>query len=266
MRNVGSYWLGIADDWNGWPIAGVLLALLLAYGVVVWRCLPSPADGHGPLPVRLTRLVAVLAGVLLIGLVAPGALLALKDPLARVPRMLVFVGPLLASVQLQIVSAASRAHRSRPVSRLHALPLAAVVAVAWLQIVFAYAYGHAFAAQAEFEAGRLSRMVDGISRLQQRQGDAKATELSFVGGMPKSPVLLNTQRKFPLVDRLVPRLINDDWAWGWKQLQLHGIDLGRSRLRQEDLGEAFCRDRDTAECTSEYSIQIRDRALLVRIK
>ena len=266
MRNVGSYWLGIADDWNGWPIAGVLLALLLAYGVVVWRCLPSPADGHGPLPVRLTRLVAVLAGVLLIGLVAPGALLALKDPLARVPRMLVFVGPLLASVQLQIVSAASRAHRSRPVSRLHALPLAAVVAVAWLQIVFAYAYGHAFAAQAEFEAGRLSRLVDGISRLQQRQGDAKATELSFVGGMPKSPVLLNTQRKFPLVDRLVPRLINDDWAWGWKQLQLHGIDLGRSRLRQEDLGEAFCRDRDTAECTSEYSIQIRDRALLVRIK
>lgn len=266
LQNAGSYWLAIAEDWNRWPIAGVLVGLLLSYGLVVWWSLPSPADGHSPLPLRLTRLVAVLSGVLLIGLVAPGALLALKDPLARVPRMLVFVGPLLASLQLQIVSGGARARRCASFPGLRALPMAAVLAVAWLQIVVAYAYGHAFAAQADFEAGRLSRLVDGISRLQQRQGDARATELSFVGGMPKSPVLRNTRRKFPLIDRLVPRLINEDWAWGWKQLQLHGIDLGRSRLRQEDLDEAFCRDRDKATCTSEYTLQIRNRALLVRIK
>ncbi len=266
LHNAGAYWLAIVDDWNRGPAAGVLVALLLAYGVVVWWSLPSQADGRSALSLRLARLLAVLGAVLLIGLASPGALLALQDPLAQVPRMLLFVGPLLASLQLQIVSGASRAGRSAPIPGLRALPMAAVLAVAWVQIVFAFAYGHAFAAQAEFEAGRLSRLVDGISRLQQRQGDTRATELSFVGGMPKSPVLRNTDRKFPLVDRLVPRLINDDWSWGWKQLQLHGIDLRRSRLRQEDRTDAYCGDRDTAECTSEYSIQMRDRALLVRIK
>lgn len=266
LHNAGAYWLAIFDDWNRWPIAVAPVALVLAYGVVVWRSLPHRPDGPSALPQRLARLFAVLGALLLIGLAAPGALLALQDPLEGVPRMLLFVGPLLAALQLQIVSAASRSSSGGLGPVLRALTLAAVLAVAWLQIVVAYAYGHAFDAQAEFEAGRLSRLVDGISRLQQRQGEARARELSFVGGMPRSPVLRNTRRKFPLVDRLVPRLIKDDWAWGWKQLALHGIDLRRSRVRQEDRTDAFCRDRQTAECTSEYTIQIRDRALLVRIR
>lgn len=253
LHNAAAYWLAIADDWNQGPFVGLLLSLVLAYALVVWRG-------------RVLRLVGVLAAVLLIGLLAPGALLVLEDPQANVPRMLLFAGPLLASVMLQIVAGASRLRRGGSSRALQALPLAAVLAVAWAQIVFAYAYGHAFAAQAEFEAGRLSRLVDGIARLQQRQGEARATELSFVGGMPKSPVLRNTQKKFPLVDRLVPRLINDDWAWGWKQLELHGIELDRSELRQQDLSGNVCRDPQTAECTTEYTLQIRDRSLLVQIR
>jgi hypothetical protein len=252
LRNSWAYWLAIVDDWNQWPLAGMFLALALAYTVVARR--------------SLARLACILVCLLLIAALAPGALLALKDPLNGVPRMLVFVGPLFASLQLQIVSSLSRSTRDEMSASLRALPLAAVLAFAWFQIVFAYAYGHAFAAQAEFEAGRLSRLVDGISRLQQRQGQNQAAELSFVGRMPRSPVLRNTQRKFPLVNRLVPRLISDDWAWGWKQLQLHGIDLKRSRLLQQDLTGAFCGDLRTSECTSEYTIQIQARTLLVQIK
>ena len=266
LHNSWAYWLAIHDDWNQWPLSGILLALILAYVHAIWRSLPGLGPDGAPLKTQLIRLTGLLACVLLIGALAPGALLALKDPLDGVPRMLVFVGPLLASLQLQIIASTTKPTRSGTPSNLKALTLAAVLAVAWLQIVFAYAYGHAFAAQREFEAGRLSRLVDGISRLQWRQGESPATEMSFVGGMPRSPVLRNTQRKFPLVNRLVPRLIHEDWSWGWKQIELHGIELGRSKSRQQDLTGSFCRDRQTSECTSEYTIQIKNQTLLVQIK
>lgn len=267
LSNSWAYWAEIVDDWNSWPLAGLCLGLALAsISVVVWRSLVGPPQGVIPWRARLSRLAGMLACLPLIGAVAPGALLALQDPLASVPRVLLFVGPLLASLQLQIVASASRSSRDQMPASLRALSLAAVLAAAWLQIVFAYAYGHAFAAQAEFEAGRLSRLVDGISRLQQRQGQSQAAALSFVGSMPRSPVLTNTQHKFPLINRLVPRLIRDDWAWGWKQLQLHGIDLKRSKSRQQDLTGSFCGDLRTSECTSEYTIQIQGRTLLVQIK
>jgi hypothetical protein len=255
-------------------LAGLFLALGLAYAGMVWQALPSgfggvsrPWSGRWAWP-RLGRLLTLLAAVALIALVSPGALLALEDPLVRTPRMLLFLGPFLAALNLQIVAAARRL-RWPPggFSKLvRSAQLTAVLAFAWLLVVVAYAYGHAFAAQAEFEAGRISRLVDGIGRLQQRQGEAAATELSFVGGMPRSPVLRNTQLKFPLIDRLVPRLINDDWAWGWKQLELHGVELGRSRLRQEDLTDGYCGNPATAECSSEFALQVQGKALLVRIK
>jgi hypothetical protein len=268
LQNAGSFWRAIYDDWNGWPLAGLVLALGLAYALMVWQSLPT-TSGSGSRPwLRLRRLLAVLAAVVVISLVSPGALLAMKDPLVRLPRMLLFVGPFLAALNLQILAGVGRLPQCHGgfSSLIRSAQLAAVIAFAWLLVVFAYAYGHAFAAQAEFEAGRISRLVEGVDRLQQRQGGAGANEMSFVGVMPQSPVLRNTQKKFPLVNRLVPRLIADDWWWGWKQLQLHGVNLGQSRQQQGDLTDAYCRDPATAECTAEFSLQVQGKALLVRIK
>jgi hypothetical protein len=268
LQHAWLYWRVIYDDWNGWPIAGLFIALGLAYAAVVWQSLPIPADRGGiPWARRPTSFVVVLATVVVIALVSPGALLALEDPLTNVPRVLLFVGPFLAALNLQIMAGITVLSQGSGSYRcIRTAQQTAVVAFAWLLVVFSYAYGHAFAAQADFENGRLARLVDGIARLQQRQGSARATSLSFVGGMPKSPVLLNTQRKFPLVDRLVPRLINDDWPWGWQQLKLQGVDLDRSHLQQEDLSDAYCQERRTAECTAEYNLQIQGDALLVRMK
>lgn len=272
VQHAWLYWRVIYDDWNGWPIAGLFIALGLAYASVVWQSLPIPVDRGGvSWARRLAGMVVVLAAVVVIALVSPGALLALVDPLTNVPRVLLFVGPFLSALNLQIMAGMTVLRKGSGSFRcIRNAQQTALLAIAWLLIVFAYAYGHAFAAQADFENGRIARLVDGISRLQQRQGNARATVLSFVGGMPKSPVLLNTQRKFPLVDRLVPRLINDDWAWGWQQLKLHGVDLRRSNHQPEDLqadlSDAFCHERRTAECTSEYNLKVRGDVLLVRIK
>ncbi|MCE2836985.1 MAG: hypothetical protein LW834_08470, partial [Cyanobium sp. 49614_E6] len=262
LRHALEFWQIIFADWSRWPISVPWLLLLLAYAVVVWVAVGRWPMGRGGKPAGRWRQMAcsvlVLAAVALIALISPGALLGLEDPLARAPRLLLFLGPLLSAVALQIVAGTTQL-------RWRLLPRAALVSLAWLMVVVAYAYGHATSTQAIYEQGRISRLIDGISRLQVRQPEARLTAIRFVGGMPQSPVLRNSQTKFPLLDRLVPRLINDDWSWGRTQLQFHGLKLERSQLEPGAFPDGPCVPSPTTACSSEYSLQVRDGNLLVRM-
>jgi hypothetical protein len=256
------FWRIIFADWSRWPISVPWLLLLLAYAVVVWIAVGRWTMGRGGKAAGRWRQMAcsvlVLAAVALIALISPGALLGLEDPLARAPRLLLFLGPLLSAVALQIVAGTTQL-------RWRVIPRAALASLAWLLVVVAYAYGHATASQAIYEQGRISRLIDGITRLQVRLPEARLTAIRFVGGMPQSPVLRNSQTKFPLLDRLVPRLINDDWSWGRTQLQFHGLKLERSQLEPGAFPEGPCVTSETTACSSEYSLQVRDGTLLVRM-
>ncbi|MDM7936629.1 MAG: glucosyltransferase domain-containing protein [Cyanobium sp. CZS 48M] len=258
LRHALEFWRILLDDWSRWPISVPWFLLLLAYAVVVWIAVgrgPKASRGH---PVRLACTALVLGAVALIALVSPGALLGLEDPLARVPRLLLFLGPLLSALALQIVAGSAQL-------RWSLIPRSAVAALAWLLVVVAYAYGHATSAQAIYEDGRISRLISGISRLQARWPEGKITAIRFEGGMPQSPVLRNSQTKFPLLDRLIPRLINDDWSWGRKQLQFHGLALERSRLEPGAFRDEPCIPSDSSACSAEYSLQVQDGTVLVRM-
>ena len=262
LRHALEFWQIIFADWSRWPISVPWLLLLLAYAVVVWVAVGRWMMGRGGKPAgrwrQMASSVLVLAAVALIALISPGALLGLEDPLAQAPRLLLFLGPLLSAVALQIVAGTTQL-------RWRVIPRAGLASLAWLLVVVAYAYGHATATQAIYEQGRISRLIDGISRLQVRLPEARLTAIRFVGGMPQSPVLRNSQTKFPLLDRLVPRLINDDWSWGRTQLQFHGLKLERSQLEPGAFPDGPCVPSQTTACSSEYSLQVRDGTLLVRM-
>ncbi len=258
LRHALEFWRVLFDDWSRWPISVPWLLLPLAYAVVVWIAVGRLPMGRRGRPARLACTALVLGAVGLIALVSPGALLGLEDPLARVPRLLLFLGPLLSALALQIVAGTAQLGWRR-------IPRAAVAALAWLLVVVAYAYGHATSAQAIYEQGRVSRLIGGISRLQARLPEGRLTAVRFEGGMPQSPTLRNSQTKFPLLDRLVPRLINDDWAWGRKQLQFHGLALESSQLEPGAFPAGPCVPSQTTACSAEYSLQVRDGTLLVRM-
>jgi hypothetical protein len=262
LRHALEFWQIIFADWSRWPISVPWLLLLLAYAVVVWVAVGRWTMGRGGNSAGRWRQMAcsvlVLAAVALIALVSPGALLGLVDPLARAPRLLLFFGPLLSAVALQIVAGTTQL-------RWRVVPRAALVALGWLLVVVAYAYGHATSAQGIYEQGRISRLIGGITRLQVRLPEARLTAIRFEGGMRQSPVLHNSQTKFPLLDRLVPRLINDDWSWGRKQLQFHGLKLERSQLEPGAFRAGPCVPSETTDCSAEYSLQVRDGTLLVRM-
>jgi hypothetical protein len=260
------FWTVIFDDWHRWPVVAPWLLLVLAYALVVWICVGRlPLVQRGSIP-RLGGWVLVLGAVGLIALVSPGALLGLADPMARVPRLMLFLGPLLSALALQIVVAVTQPRRrGYRASLVMTLPLLGVVAFAWLVVVVSYAYGHAYAAQAIYEQGRISRLIEGITRLEVQLPGDTLTTISIEGEMPMSPVLTNSQTKFPLLARLVPRLVNHDWSWGPKQLQFHGLELNRKPLEPGAFAQGSCVPSTTTACTTEYSLKVQGRNLLVRM-
>ena len=234
------------DDFGRWPVVMPLLLFLLTYFVVLklWSSW------------RVAGLVVAAAAV--VSLLAPGGLLLLRESFVRHPRVLLYVGPLLTNLILQILAMTRRS--SRQLWRL------AVVPLIWLMVVVSYAYGHAFAAQAEFEQGQLSRIVAAASQLQSRDGAQPAQFLIVQGTMPRSPVLNNTVRKFPLIDRLIPPLLDGNQTFSFSQLRLHGLDL--AKRRPEDLEGVVlesCVPSPDAICTSEFSLQrVAGDTLLLR--
>ena len=226
----------ILRDFGDWPLVLPLLALLLTYaGLVHLVC-------------RWRTTALVLGFTSLVFLLAPGGMLLLQASFVRFPRVLLYVGPWLTCLILQIL-VLSR-FQGRRIWRLGVLPLI------WLMLVVSYAYGHAFAAQASFEQSRLSRIVAAASTLNAPKGLPPVQFLLVEGSMPRSPVLKNTARKFPLINRLIPPLLHSNQAFSFSQLRLHGLDLKKRRPGEmtTELPRS-CQPSSVAICTSEFSLQ-----------
>ena len=74
--------------------------------------------------------------------------------------------------------------------------------------------------------------------------------------MPRSPVLHNTVRKFPIIDRLIPPLLDGNQTFSFSQLRLHGLDLAKRRPDElEGLVPEICVPSLDAICTNEFSLQ-----------
>ena len=125
----------------------------------------------------------------------------------------------------------------------------------WLMVVFSYAYGHAFSAQADFEQVRVSRIVAAASSLQERDPRQPFRSVAVKGTMPRSPVLQNTVRKFPLIDRLIPPLLDGNKTFSVTQLRHHGLELTERRPKKlKDSFPTECVPSANAICTGEFSL------------
>ncbi len=233
----------LAKDFSYLPVILPFLLLFLSYTVLLiqWRSLPV--------------FLSAAAGILMVLLLAPGGMLLLNDSFVRHPRVLIYFGPLLTSIFLQLFSLS--ANLKIPAWRLGVLPLV------WLMVVMSYAYGHAFAEQARFEQGRLSRIIGAASVLRARDSDQNLHYLIVNGVMPRSPVLQNTIRKFPLIDRFIPPLLEGDTTLSYKQLQLHGLKMKKRNLDEVEADlPSSCKPSVETICTSEFSLHTFSRDTL----
>ena len=238
-------WAQFVHDFGRWPVVLPLFLLLLLYGVLLARL-------HSP-----QMLVCCVVMACMVALLSPGALLLIRDSFLHKPRVAMFFGPLLMSVVLQVIAASERVGWKG--LRAGIFPLI------WLLLVFSFAFGHAFAAQAKFERMQVSRLIGDVARWQEPEYQSRFRRVAVVGDWPRSPVLLNTARKFPLVERLIPSLMADGWTFGISQLALYGLPLERVDVPNQVLLNFSC-DEKSVLCTGEYQLRRFDQdALLIQL-
>ena len=187
-----------------------------------------------------------------------------------VPRMLLFLGPLLMFICIQLV-ALSRSESLQNVRGgfsflSNVFVKSSLLAFAWLLLVFSYAYGHSFQAQNLFEQQRISRLIWGVSELQMVSPEDEFRYALVEGVMPASPLLSNTVRKFPLIDRLVPRLLQNDWSHGLRQLAFYGLNL--DRVKRGDFDHASLPDCASLQslCRTEFQLfRLNRETILIKL-
>lgn len=238
-------WDQIATDFVHGPLVIVLTCFLACYVLLVFR------------RVGLRHGFCLLGFAVIVGFISPGPLLLLKESMFHVPRMMLFLGPLLVSCCSQLLALLcleSRQNKGYLVFFLKIVSQASVVSFAWFLLVFSYAYGQSFEAQSDFEQQRISRLVSGVSELQAVDPGAEFRYALVEGVMPASPLLANTIRKFPLIDRLVPRLVQNDWSHGLRQIAFYGLAFERLTHGEVDLTSLPNCNSLNAYCRSEYQL------------
>ena len=247
--------------WRYWHDTAFLpIFLLLVIGFVV------------ALTARLSRRMATaksallsLVTVVILVCIAPGPMYLLDAiDFVEVPRMNACIGGLFGSLALPLAGWASEQSCNK---FCRVVGLVILATWAWCQLVFSYAYGHSVQAQREYEQGRLTRLIYDIRSLDPNR---MAKTVRFEGSMPASPLLENTARKFPFMDRLVPRMINGPWPWGARQLGWLGLGLrpaGKDPASAADvLRSQACRNDATARCSSEHNIVLVGDSFIVKMK
>lgn len=205
-----------------------------------------------------------IAICLLLIVIAPGPLYLLPADFSAIPRMNAYISGLICSLTIPIAHSMG-IRETKKYWRATATCL--LVTLTWANLVFMYAYGHAMQAQREFEQGVVSRLIHDIRRIDQT-GDARFIQVT--GAVNRSPVVTNSAQKFPLIDRLVPRMINGPWIWGAKQLKWYGLNLkpvkGR-KAREVGARDIYeCQNNKISKCTSEYSVTLTGDTLRVQLK
>jgi len=152
--------------------------------------------------------IAISLTLLLILVFSPGALYILRQSFAGTPRTNVFVGPWLTSLNLLTLSALRLIsdRTTGPTLAINAISHAAVASMAWLLLVFSFTYGSATHSQIELQKSLISRIIGAASALRYQSGSDNPPDqilVSLSGPVPRSPALVNSTNKFPLLKHLV---------------------------------------------------------------
>lgn len=236
--------------------------------------------------VALLSATSVLISILLISILvlSPGAMYLIKQSHAGTPRTNIFVGPWLASLNLLTLSAIDSTimKNSRFALAYQSVSRSAIVLMAWLILVFSFTYGSAIYAQTELQKIQMSRILGAVSLLRQQKGESQLPNnfnVNIIGPVPRSPALLNTTKKFPLINQLIP-------SFGLPELTWHGLSnvfpevpwyglYGAVQSTQSELiyerqslgsAEATCTPSAGTYCSSDFEAKVSGDTLFIKLR
>lgn len=258
-------WIMLATDWSATALPYLLALQLFCFVLIIgFKQTPKTVLAAGLVLLAVTA--AIGPQYLLVNLFNPDN----KGYYTLVARMLGFIGVTLAAVNLNILRITD-AGRPRLALRKNQsfLVAAPLFLISWFYVFFAYTYGHAYQAQREYESGKISRLVNDLAILEAvERPTQRATAIAFNGKMPQSPTLQISASKYPVLARMIPQMIDDDWYWGHMQVRHAGMDnlaFHKWQIPSPEVQEVSC-SAGNARCSSEYNIVLHKSIFYVRVK
>ena len=94
-----------------------------------------------------------------------------------------------------------------------------VLALNWCLFVFAFSYGNALADQARYAEFRMGMLLHDLSSLYPDQNREDVT-LQIKNSIDYAPSVKNIAKHYPVIERLVPKLLEGDTDWGFYYFSL----------------------------------------------
>jgi len=135
-----------------------------------------------------------------------------------------------------------------------------VCTVAYSLILFSFAYSSANWAQKQYEDIVIGALLSDTDRLTINKN---VTRFAITGNLGRSPLLINSARKYPLISALVPVHIWGEWYWGYMQLKFMGLPLAQANINEAEKLDIIKNNEPVVNKTK-YSIYLVDNLLLIR--
>ena len=208
---------------------------------------------------KVFRIILTLLGLPLIVFASYFPQIILENPICDA-RRLMGIGAILTLSCLQLYSFCSGSYSGNCAWKKIVMVLP-ICFLSYALLVFSFSFARANASQKDFESYRLARLGADVEEI---ISDHKPDSIGFIGSIGKSPLLQNTMHKFPLLERLVPVHIADNWWWGHMQFKTIGISLESVEVT-EDERQSITNKLPIMD-KSLYSIYVYDRKMIVKFK
>jgi hypothetical protein len=163
------------------------------------------------------NLLAIAISFILIYLLSFAHLATLKNPIYA-PRVMIPFGCVLMYFLLRGAN-----------KNLFYLPAVLLISYSF---VLSFSYGNAMKSQDKYEYYIQTSIASDINKL-----GSNFSRISFIGEMPKSEGLKLAIYKYPILRKLVPIHINNNWVWGGMSFLHYGTALSHKNISDEDVGK-----------------------------
>jgi len=219
----------------------------------------SVINGKGGIASKASRIVLTLLALPLIVVVSHFPQALLEHPRVD-PRTFMGIGAILTLSCLQVYSFFDR-NCSGNSGWKKVMMLLPICFLSYGLFVFSFSFARANSSQKDYESFQLT-ILGADAQVVLLSG--KANSIGFIGSVGKSPLLQNTMRKFPLMERLVPVHINHGWFWGHMQLRAMGIPVNYIEVSDKD--RASIGNEEPVVDRLVYTMYVHDGKIIVRFK
>ena len=134
--------------------------------------------------------------------------------------------------------------------------------LAWIFFVFSLTYGNALYVQKNYTDFRIMQVITDLNDMEVFLGE-KPVVVQIAGSIGQSPVIRPMNKKYNILNRLIPITFRESWSWGQKQFFGY---YGLKNVIRDTSIDLTTYELPVIKDTMYHTISGKDQYILIRLK